>query len=162
MRPAPAILRHAIAAFCAMAFSFGVNAQTLHEGSGTASPVADNGTRLTCSYDAAPRLTSITDSLGNKVVYTLDAEGNRKGDDTKDVSGQLAQTLTRAFDGLSRIKEARGGVNPAIQLSQYGYDGQAASKCSYAPQGSVASQDGAHLRCQFNAIYSEIATAKTN
>jgi YD repeat-containing protein len=54
-----------------------------------------DGTYLSYGYDAAQRLTSITDSLGNTVAYTLDDLGNRKREDTKDPSGALAQTMSR-------------------------------------------------------------------
>ena len=35
-----------------------------------------NGEQLAYSYDAAHRLVSVTDSLGNRIDYTLDALGN--------------------------------------------------------------------------------------
>jgi len=46
-------------------------------------------------YDPAQRLTSITDSLGNSVTYTLDGLGNRTKEDTKDPTGALAKTPLR-------------------------------------------------------------------
>lgn len=78
-----------------------------------------DGTFLAYGYDAAQRLTSITDSLGNSVAYTLDEAGNRKAETTRDPSGALAQTMSRVFDALSRVKELRGASN---QLTAYTYD----------------------------------------
>ncbi|PPU66926.1 type IV secretion protein Rhs, partial [Xanthomonas pisi] len=39
------------------------------------------------AYDAAHRLTDITDNAGNTVHYTLDNAGNRVKEDTKDAAG---------------------------------------------------------------------------
>ena len=79
---------------------------------------------------SAQRLTSITDSLGNSVTYTLDEAGNRKKEDTKDPAGALAQTLTRVFNGLSRVKELRGATG---QLTAYDYDPQGNLKSATDP-----------------------------
>jgi hypothetical protein len=50
----------------------------------------------------------VQDTLGNKVVYTLDAEGNRIQEDTKDPNGTLAKTLTRSYDALNRLQTVIG------------------------------------------------------
>ena len=63
---------------------------------------------LNYTYDAAHRLTQVQDSLGNKVVYTLDAEGNRIQEDTKDPKGNFAKTLTRSYDALNRLQTVTG------------------------------------------------------
>jgi YD repeat-containing protein len=63
---------------------------------------------LNYTYDAAHRLTQVQDTLGNKVVYTLDTEGNRTQEDTKDPKGNLAKTLTRSYDALSRLQTVTG------------------------------------------------------
>ncbi|MBW8848004.1 MAG: RHS repeat protein [Burkholderiales bacterium] len=59
-------------------------------------------------YDDAHRLTSVTDSLGNQIVYTLDNSGNRIGETVTDPSGKLAKTLTRVPDALNRIQQVTG------------------------------------------------------
>jgi len=63
---------------------------------------------LNYTYDAAHRLTEVQDSLGNKIVYTLDSEGNRITEDTKDPQGNLAKTLSRSYDALNRLKTLTG------------------------------------------------------
>jgi len=75
-------------------------------------------------YDPAHRLTEIHDNLGNKIVYTLDAMGNRTQEDVRDPSGRLAQTRSRIYDSLNRLIKDIGGTNPAAQVIQYGYDNQ--------------------------------------
>lgn len=63
---------------------------------------------LTYTYDDAHRLTGITDKLGNSVTYTLDNAGNRRVEEFKDPSGQLARTLSRLPDALNRVQQIDG------------------------------------------------------
>ncbi|MEH6420863.1 RHS repeat-associated core domain-containing protein [Pseudomonas sp. CGJS7] len=56
------------------------------------------------TYDAAQRLTDITDNAGNFIHYTLDLAGNRKQEDTKTASGTLKQTLSRVFNVLGQLE----------------------------------------------------------
>lgn len=67
----------------------------------------DNST-LNYTYDAAHRLTDIQDTLGNKIHYILDSEGNRVQEDTKDPNGGLVKTLTRSYDVLNRLQQLTG------------------------------------------------------
>lgn len=57
---------------------------------------------LNYTYDNAHRLTEISNSLGDKVVYTLDDTGNRTGEEMYDSSGTLKKTIARQFDALNR------------------------------------------------------------
>ncbi|HEV8645109.1 MAG TPA: hypothetical protein VGR01_06030, partial [Burkholderiales bacterium] len=75
-------------------------------------------------YDAAHRLTEIRDNLGNKIVYTLDAMGNRTAENVRDPGNNLAQTRSRVYNSLNRLTQDIGGTNPATQITQYGYDNQ--------------------------------------
>jgi RHS repeat-associated protein len=93
---------------------------------------------LSFGYDAAERLTSITDSLGNSVVYTLDNVGNRTKEETKDPGAALAQTIGRVFDGLSRMKQMLGAAN---QTTAYTYDSQGNAKSTTDPLAHVTAND---------------------
>lgn len=55
------------------------------------------------TYDAAHRLTDITDNTGNTVHYTLDNAGNRLNEDTKDSTGTLKRTLSRVYNQLGQL-----------------------------------------------------------
>jgi RHS repeat-associated protein len=79
---------------------------------------------LSYAYDAAHRLTQIADSLGNKIVYTLDAMGNRTKTEVFDPSGVLARKRSREYNALNRLIKDIGGANPAMEITQYGYDNQ--------------------------------------
>ena len=59
--------------------------------------------------DDAHRLTSIADSLGNRIAYTLDAMGNRITEQVKDPKSVLARQTTRVYDALNRLQQITGG-----------------------------------------------------
>jgi YD repeat-containing protein len=84
---------------------------------------------LSYSYDPAHRLTGMSDNLGNRVAYTLDAMGNRTKDEVFDPASSLAQTRSRVFNNLNRLFRELGAQN---QTTQYAYDNQ----------GNVTSIDG--------------------
>ena len=90
----------------------GITAQTTtltydNAGQITQLKMPDNST-LNYTYDDAHRLTQVQDTLGNKVVYTLDAAGNHTAEKTYDPSGSLAKTLTRSYDALNRLQTLTG------------------------------------------------------
>lgn len=59
-------------------------------------------------YDNAHRLTEISNATGDKVVYTLDSEGNHIQEEMYDPSGMIAKSLTRQFDALNRAQQVTG------------------------------------------------------
>ena len=67
-----------------------------------------DASQLNYTYDAAHRLTDVQDSLGNKVHYTLDTEGNRTNETTTDPTNVLTKTLTRSYDALNRLQQVTG------------------------------------------------------
>ena len=69
-----------------------------------------DSTAITYTWDAAHRLTQVTDQAGNSISYTLDNSGNRTQDQIKDPQGNLARTVSRAFDALGRVQQVTGGV----------------------------------------------------
>lgn len=71
------------------------------------------------TYDAAHRLIAMTDALGNKISYTLDALGNRIKEDIFDPSNTLTQQRRRIFDSLNRLAQDIGAQN---QITAYQYD----------------------------------------
>jgi YD repeat-containing protein len=60
------------------------------------------------TYDAAHRLTQLQDGLGNKIVYTLDAMGNRIAEQALDPLGALARTKGQVFDSLNLLHQSVG------------------------------------------------------
>ena len=78
-----------------------------------------NGYALTLTYDAAQRLTDVTDTLGDHLVYTLDAIGNRIGEKLYDPNGTLTVAHSRIYDALNRLYQDVGAQG---QTTTYGYD----------------------------------------
>ena len=76
---------------------------------------------LSYGYDAAHRLTTIQDNLGNSISYTLDAMGNRTLEEVRDPANQLAQKRSRVFSNLNRLFQELGATS---QTTEYGYDNQ--------------------------------------
>ncbi|WP_338333742.1 DUF6531 domain-containing protein, partial [Xanthomonas citri] len=71
------------------------------------------------TYDAAHRLTDITDNAGNTVHYTLDNAGNRVKEDTKDAAGTLKRTLSHVYNQLGQLKtQATAASDP----TDFAYD----------------------------------------
>jgi YD repeat-containing protein len=68
-----------------------------------------DGASVVYGYDAAHRLTGIEDHKGNRVVYTLDAMGNRVGEQMTDPGGALVRNIQRSIDALNRVQQQVGG-----------------------------------------------------
>lgn len=67
-----------------------------------------DGSELNYTYDQAHRLTEISNAMGDKVVYTLDDNGNRTHEEMFDSSGTLTKSITRSFDSLNRAQMVTG------------------------------------------------------
>jgi RHS repeat-associated protein len=81
-----------------------------------------DGSSLTYTYDGAHRLTQISDGLGNKIAYTLDAAGNRIAENTTDPSGVLHRTHSRAFNTFNELYQDINAAGTAAVTTTYGYD----------------------------------------
>ncbi len=101
-----------------------------------------NGAFINAEYDNAHRLTTITDNLGNRIEYVLDAAGNRTLESTKDSTGLLKQQVQRVFNDLSRMTQLTDGVNNSID---YLYDSQGNNT-------SITDSLGDEAQFQFDAL----------
>ena len=63
-----------------------------------------DGVYVTFGYDAAHRLTSITDRDGNTITYTLNGAGERVQEDTHDAAANLRRTLSRTYNTLGQLQ----------------------------------------------------------
>lgn len=81
--------------------------------------IGPDGDVVTYDYDAAHRLTDITDGAGNSLHYSLDVAGNRLKEDVKDPSGNVKKTLTRIYNKLGQLQtQADASANP----TDFSYD----------------------------------------
>ena len=74
------------------------------------------------TYDPAHRLTAITDGLGNKISYTLDAMGNRTAESAFDPFSVLSRTRSRAYNTMSQLTQEIGSAGTAAVTTTFGYD----------------------------------------
>jgi RHS repeat-associated protein len=94
-----------------------------------------DATMLTFGYDAARRLTRITDGAGNYIQYTLDTEGNRTAVNIHNSTGALKRAVTQVFDSYNRLDLSKSGNDPLNPLEQF--------DPLYAPDGTLdQSTDG--------------------
>jgi len=70
-------------------------------------------------YDAAHRLTAISDNAGNRIEYMLDNAGNRVKEDTKDAGGTLKRTLSRLYNQLGQLATV---ADAQANATDFGYD----------------------------------------
>ncbi len=71
------------------------------------------------TYDAAHRLTDITDNVGNTIHYVLDNAGHRIAEETKDAGGVLKRSLSRLYNQLGQLAtQADAQANP----TDFSYD----------------------------------------
>ena len=92
----------------------------------------DNSSLL-YTYDAAHRLTQINDGLGNKVVYMLDAMGNRTAENAYDPSSVLHRTHSRVFNTLNQLNKDVNAAGTAAVTTTFGYDGNGNQTSIAAP-----------------------------
>jgi RHS repeat-associated protein len=89
-----------------------------------------DGSFLRYHYDAAHRLTGISDAAGDRIDYALDAAGNRLKEETKDPNGNVKRLLARQFDALSRMRSQISAPfaamadldDPAVKKTRFEYD----------------------------------------
>lgn len=84
-----------------------------------ASATLPNGLQVMYSYDAAQRLIAASDNRGNSISYTLDAMGNRIGEQVKDANGNIALATGRVINSLNRVAAIQGAQG---QTTSLGYD----------------------------------------
>jgi RHS repeat-associated protein len=78
-----------------------------------------DGSYLNYQRDAAHRLQSVSNSLGESISYGLDASGDITNQTIKDGSGVLVKTQSAVFDQLGRMLQQIGASS---QTTTYGYD----------------------------------------
>jgi len=81
--------------------------------------IPPEGNRIGNTYNLADKITQISDTLGNKIVYQYDLEGNKTHEEIRDPSNALKKYLDYTYDEYNRLKRT---VNPDTTYSEYTYD----------------------------------------
>lgn len=92
-----------------------------------------DGSSLSYTYDPAHRLTQVSDGLGDKIVYTLDAMGNRTATNTYDPSGALHRTHTRVINALNEVYQEVNAAGTSAVTTTFGYDNDGNTTSIHAP-----------------------------
>jgi len=92
-----------------------------------------DGSYLTYIYDPAHRLTEVDDSLGDRLVYTLDNVGNRVSTQRYDPAGTLARMQSNVYNSLGQLWQQLTSTSNSAQETLYGYDGVGNNTSVQAP-----------------------------
>lgn len=84
-----------------------------------ASVIDPDGVKVTYGYDAAHRLTDITDALGNRLHYALDASGHRIQEQMLDANGAVRHSLARTFNAIGQVVKVTDGLGNAVFNAVY-------------------------------------------
>jgi len=90
--------------------------------------------RIDFIYNLANKLTEIRDTLGNKIQYQYDVEGNRTREETKDPAGTLKKYLDFTYDAYNNLKKI---INPDTTYTEYTYDGRKNPTSSKDPKNNT-------------------------
>jgi RHS repeat-associated protein len=96
-----------------------------------------DGSALTNGYDAAHRLTSVTDLFKQSITYTLDALGDRTQANVLDATGKVQRKHSGVFDVLGRTLQDIGGVG---QTSSFTFDANGNTLTATDPLNNVTTQ----------------------
>ncbi len=78
-----------------------------------------DGSAFANTYDAAHRLTGVSDLFNESIAFALDAQGDRTSTNVLDVNGNQQRTRADTFDPLGRLVQETGGAG---QATSYAYD----------------------------------------
>ncbi|WP_408951389.1 RHS repeat-associated core domain-containing protein [Lysobacter sp. Hz 25] len=97
-----------------------------------------DGAYTAYAYDAARRLTAVTDEAGNSIQYTLDSRGNRTRQDIKTSGGAVTHTLSRVYNLLDEVQAAKDASQNATSFT---YDSRGNPNLATDALGRVTDQD---------------------
>ena len=115
---------------------------------GAVNSVTDpDGVVYTFKYDSAHRLTDIYDALNKHIHYTLDAAGNKTGEQWFRAAGALVRSVSSNYNALGELTSVVDGLSQTVFNANY--------SDSYDPNGNLThSVDGRGIQHQqgFDAL----------
>lgn len=79
------------------------------------------------TYDAAHRLTDVSDRLGNSIHYELNDAGERTKEEIKDPDGNLTNSMASVYDTLGRLHQSKNAADGIVASFTYDADGNLGS-----------------------------------
>jgi RHS repeat-associated protein len=115
--------------------STGAQTQYFYDSHGNQSSIIfPEGNQVSSTYNLASKLIAIQDTLGNKIVYQYDVEGNRIHEEIQDPHGVLKKYLDFTYDAYNDLKRI---VNPDSTYTEYTYDGRKNRTASQDPNNNI-------------------------
>ena len=104
-------------------------------------------------YDGAHRLVAISNSLGERIDFTLDAAGNRVIENTRNASSAMIRSVTKSYDELNRLIQITAGAG---QVTSFSYDRNGNQNSETDGNGNITvySNDALNRKSGSSAAYS--------
>lgn len=102
---------------------------------------APDGATVRWNYDAAHRMTDVSDDVGNTIHYDLDAIGNVLKETGRDAGGNLAWEITRSFDALGRLQRKQTHPQDTGETIQYDRNGNLTVRTDRLGRSNMRSYD---------------------
>lgn len=96
-----------------------------------------DGSHVDYHYDSARRLVALSNEVGERIEYVLDAAGNRLEERTLIATGGLRHQIRRVYDQLGRLTQLISGTDLE---THYQYDANGRAERIVEPMDRVTSQ----------------------
>ena len=93
-------------------------------------------------YDAAHRLTAISNTLGERIEYTLDYAGNRIKEEVKAADGSVVLRRSKVFNALNQLLQELNAANQVVASYAYDANGNLTGTTRYTESDSHSSSYG--------------------
>jgi RHS repeat-associated protein len=94
---------------------------------------------LSYVFDDADRLIGVEDARGQKMVYTLNGNGDRIKEETFGTGNGLAMTMSRVIDNLGRVESITGSATN--EVTTFTYDPNGNEKTTLDPNQNLVKND---------------------
>ena len=93
-------------------------------------------------YDAAHRLTAISNTLGERIEYTLDYAGNRIKEEVKAADGSVVLRRSKVFNALNQLLQELNAANQVVASYAYDANGNLTGTTRYTENDNHSSSYG--------------------
>lgn len=101
-----------------------------------------DGSFIAYEYDTAHRLTAISNTLGERIEYTLDYAGNRIKEEVKAADGSVVLRRSKVFNALNQLLQELNAANQVVASYAYDANGNLTGTTRYTESDSHSSSYG--------------------